>query len=135
MDKFHRRDYLQAFATIPRERFLREGPWRIRSEIVHDYWSTEDADPIHLYHDVLVAIDESRRLDTGLPSLWAHLYDILDIKENERVVQIGCGLGYYYRHLVGSGRSGRERWLPSIAKRHSSSGPEIEPSTNTEMSK
>ena len=44
---------------------------------------------------MLVAIDESRRLDNGLPSLWAHLYDLLSIKENERVVQVGCGLGYY----------------------------------------
>jgi protein-L-isoaspartate(D-aspartate) O-methyltransferase len=86
---------LQAFAVIPRERFLGEGPWRIRSDLVRDYWSTDDADPIHLYHDVLVAIDEYRKLDTGLPSLWAHLFDVLDIKEKERVVQIGCGLGYY----------------------------------------
>ena len=86
---------LQAFAAIPREGFLGEGPWRIRSEVVHDYWSTEDANPIHLYHDVLVAIDEDRKLDNGLPSLWARLFDILNIKENERVVQIGCGPGYY----------------------------------------
>jgi protein-L-isoaspartate(D-aspartate) O-methyltransferase len=86
---------LRALATIPRERFLSEGPWRIRSEAVRDYWSTEDADPIHLYQDVLVAIDEHRRLDNGLPSLWAHLFDVLDIKERERVVQVGCGLGYF----------------------------------------
>jgi protein-L-isoaspartate(D-aspartate) O-methyltransferase len=97
---------LRAFATVPRERFLGEGPWRIRSEIVHDYWSTEDADPIRLYHDVLVAMDEERKLDTGLPSLWARLYDVLDIKENERVVQVGCGPGYYtaiLSQLVGPG--------------------------------
>jgi len=86
---------LKAFAAVPRERFLGEGPWRIRSEIAHDYWSTEDANPVHLYHDVLVAIDEERKLDNGLPSLWARLFDILNIKENERVVQIGCGPGYY----------------------------------------
>jgi protein-L-isoaspartate(D-aspartate) O-methyltransferase len=86
---------LKALATVPRERFLDEGPWRIRSDKVRDYWSTEDADPIHLYHDVLVAIDEARKLDTGLPSLWAHFFDVLEIKENERVVQIGCGLGYF----------------------------------------
>jgi len=86
---------LEAFAAIPREDFLFEGPWRVRSDIVPDYWSTEDADPIHLYHDVLVAIDEERRLDNGLPSIWARLFDILDIKEGERVVQIGCGPGYY----------------------------------------
>ena len=86
---------LRAFATVPRERFLDKGPWRIRSEIVHDYWSTEDANPIRLYHDVLVAIDEHRKLDNGLPSLWARLFDVLDIKEKERVVQVGCGPGYY----------------------------------------
>ena len=86
---------VRAFATIPRERFLDKGPWRIRSGLVHDYRSTRSANPIHLYRDVLVAIDERRKLDTGLPSLWAHLFDVLDIKEKERVVQIGCGLGYY----------------------------------------
>src|SRR5882757_8868686 len=86
---------LRALATIPREHFLDQGPWRIRSDMVRDYWSTDDADPVHLYGDVLVAIDEYRKLDTGLPSLWAQLFDVLDIKEKERVVQIGCGLGYY----------------------------------------
>ncbi|MDU6669518.1 MAG: methyltransferase, partial [Bradyrhizobium sp.] len=72
---------VQALATVPRERFLDQGPWRIRSGTVRDYWSTQSADPIHLYSDVLVAIDESRQLDTGLPSLWAHVFDVLDIKE------------------------------------------------------
>jgi protein-L-isoaspartate(D-aspartate) O-methyltransferase len=85
---------LRAFATVPRERFLGAGPWRLRS-IVPDYWSTVDADPIHLYEDVLVAIDEDRGLDNGLPSLWARLFEVLDIKEKECVVQVGCGTGYY----------------------------------------
>jgi protein-L-isoaspartate(D-aspartate) O-methyltransferase len=85
---------LQAFATVPRERFLGAGPWRLRST-APDYWSTVDADPIHLYQDVLVAIDEDRGLDNGLPSLWARLFEMLDIKEKDRVVQIGCGTGYY----------------------------------------
>ena len=62
---------------------------------MREYWSTKDADPIHLYQDVLVAIDEYRRLDSGLPSLWAHLFDVLDIKEQELVSQVGCGLGYF----------------------------------------
>ncbi len=86
---------LQALATVPRERFLDKGPWRIKREAGRDYRSTESADPVHLYHDVLVAIDEKRRLDTGLPSLWAHFLDILYIKRKQRVVQIGCGLGYF----------------------------------------
>lgn len=86
---------LRALATVPRERFLGKGPWRVRGQMMPDYCSTEDADPIHLYRDVRVAIDERRKLDTGLPSLWAHLIDVLGIRPKERVVQIGCGLGYY----------------------------------------
>lgn len=86
---------LQALSAVPREHFVGRGPWRIRRDAVRNYSSTKDADPVHLYDDVLVAIDVRRRLDTGLPSLWAHFIDILDIKERERVVQIGCGLGYY----------------------------------------
>ncbi|RZN35940.1 methyltransferase domain-containing protein [Bradyrhizobium sp. Leo121] len=86
---------LRAFATVPREHFAGDGPWRIRREVGRGYSSTADADPVHLYDDALVAIDERRKLDTGLPSLWAHFFDVLDIKANERVVQIGCGLGYY----------------------------------------
>jgi len=85
---------LRAFAGIPRERFLGEGPWRLRS-VVCNYWSTVDANPIYLYQDVLVAIDEDRWLDNGLPSLWARVFDVLDIKEKEHVVQVGCGTGYY----------------------------------------
>ncbi|MCA6108694.1 protein-L-isoaspartate O-methyltransferase family protein [Bradyrhizobium cenepequi] len=86
---------LRAFAAVPREQFADDGPWRIRREAGRGYCSTADANPVRLYDDVLVAIDERRSLDTGLPSLWAHFFDVLDIKEKERVVQIGCGLGYY----------------------------------------
>ena len=86
---------LRALGKVPRENFLPKGPWRIKSEAGRTYRLTRDADPVRLYDDVLVAIDARRRLDTGLPSLWAHLIDVLDIGEKERVVQIGCGLGYF----------------------------------------
>ena len=86
---------LQAFVTVPRERFHGKGPWRIRKDGVEAYRLTANTDPRHLYDDVLIAIDARRRLDTGLPSLWAHFLDVLDIAPGERVVQIGCGLGYY----------------------------------------
>jgi protein-L-isoaspartate(D-aspartate) O-methyltransferase len=47
-----------AFATVPRERFVGAGPWRIRSpKGIADYWTTEDADPRTIYHDVLVALE------------------------------------------------------------------------------
>lgn len=87
---------VEAFASVPREHFAGPGPWRIlsprRSE---DYWSTEDADPSRLYHDVLVAIDETRRLNNGQPSLWAQLFDVLDLASGEFVIHVGAGQGYY----------------------------------------
>lgn len=89
------RRLLEALATVPREDFLARGPWRVKSEAAHSYRLTPDADPVHLYDNVLVAIDARRKLDTGLPSLWAHFIDLLDVKEKNRVVQIGCGLGYF----------------------------------------
>jgi protein-L-isoaspartate(D-aspartate) O-methyltransferase len=67
---------IAAFATVPRERFFGAEPWRILSPMAAaEYWTTEDADPRHVYHDVLIAIDEERRLINGQPSLWARLYD------------------------------------------------------------
>jgi hypothetical protein len=64
---------VEAFATVPREHFAGPGPWRILSP----RRTTDDGDPKHLCHDVLVAIDEMRRLNNGQPSLWACLYDQL----------------------------------------------------------
>ncbi len=69
------------FCDVPRERFVGPGPWRIRSPMHMDgYWSTEDADPRHVYHDVLIALDEARGINNGQPGLWARLFDHLDIK-------------------------------------------------------
>ena len=86
---------LRALALVPRENFLSKGPWRIKRATETTYRRTPDADPVHLYDNVLVAIDARRKLDTGLPSLWAHFIDVLDVREKARVVQIGCGLGYF----------------------------------------
>jgi len=53
---------VKAFATVPREDFLGPGPWHIVGEqqFVREYIRTSDADPRHLYHNVLVAIDAGR---------------------------------------------------------------------------
>jgi hypothetical protein len=89
------RAVIDAFATVPRERFFGPGPWRLLSPVaLGDYWTTEDADPRHLYHDVLIAIDEERRLNNGQPSLWAHMYDNLDLRGGAHVVHVGAGTGY-----------------------------------------
>lgn len=98
-----------AFANVPREHFAGPGPWRLLSgSFVRDYWTTEDADPRHLYHDVLIAIDETRRLNNGQPSLWAFLYDQLGVTADDHVVHIGIGTGYYTAILADIvGRDGR----------------------------
>jgi protein-L-isoaspartate(D-aspartate) O-methyltransferase len=85
-----------AFAAVPRERFVGAGPWRVRSPMnLAEYWTTADADPRAVYHDVLIALDESRQINNGQPSLWAFLLDQLDIAAGEQVLHLGCGTGYY----------------------------------------
>ena len=86
---------LKAFGKVPREQFVGTGPWRTRNEIVTTYGDTESDDPAHLYHDVVVALDETRKLDNDLPSLWARLIDTLALQPGEQVLQVGCGTGYY----------------------------------------
>ncbi len=87
---------VDAFAIVPRERFLGPGPWRVLPPIrPDDSYLTDDDDPSRLYHDVLVVIDAARRLNNGQPSLWARLFDQLDLKHGERVLQVGAGTGYY----------------------------------------
>ena len=85
-----------AFATVPREQFVGTGPWRIKSPMnIVEYWTTPDADPHHVYHDVLIALDGTRDLNNGQPSLWAFLFDQLGIRANDEVLHLGCGTGYY----------------------------------------
>src|SRR5437867_8547854 len=59
---------LRAFAKVPREHFLGPGPWQVKSPGFEGYWTTKDADPKQLYHNILVAIDPSRLLNNGHPS-------------------------------------------------------------------
>lgn len=86
---------VKAFAKVSREHFLGPGPWQVRSPGFDGYWTTKDADPKHLYHNVLVAIDASRHLNNGHPSFLAFLIDQLDLQEGAHVIHVGCGTGYY----------------------------------------
>jgi protein-L-isoaspartate(D-aspartate) O-methyltransferase len=70
-----------------------------------EYWTTDDDSPSHVYHDVLIALDEPRGINNGQPSLWAYLFDRLDLLPGEQVLHLGCGTGYYtaiIAELVGS---------------------------------
>lgn len=90
------RAVFEAFATVPRESFVGPGPWRIMSPMrMAGYWTTENADPRHVYHNALIALDEARGINNGQPSLWASLFDQLDITVGEHVLHLGCGTGYY----------------------------------------
>lgn len=83
-----------AFATVAREDFLGPGPWHI----VHPlggYWTTADDDPRHVYHNVVIAIDRTRGLNNGEPSLWARYFDALELAPGAAVLHVGCGTGYY----------------------------------------
>jgi protein-L-isoaspartate(D-aspartate) O-methyltransferase len=86
-----------AFARVERERFLPPGPWQIGgpSGLTVDYWTTDDADPRHVYHNVAVAIDPGRQLNNGHPSSLATWMDALELRPGGRVLHIGCATGYY----------------------------------------
>jgi protein-L-isoaspartate(D-aspartate) O-methyltransferase len=101
---------LSAFARVPREDFLGPPPWLIRGMPAANVWqrvasrialhprhardwTTRDAN--QLYRDVAVAIDPTRGLNNGQPSgvaTWLHL---LELRGGNRVLHVGCGLGYY----------------------------------------
>src|SRR5438552_15208962 len=60
---------VKAFAKVPREHFLGPGPWQISNPKHDSYRTTPEADPRHLYHNILIAIDATRYLNNGQPSL------------------------------------------------------------------
>jgi protein-L-isoaspartate(D-aspartate) O-methyltransferase len=98
---------VRAFATVPRERFLGEGPWTVIPP-GRGPRRTPDSDPCHLYDNVLVSLDEPRNINNGEPRLWAVLFDLLEIAAGASVAHVGSGTGYYsaiLAELVGS--SGR----------------------------
>jgi protein-L-isoaspartate(D-aspartate) O-methyltransferase len=83
---------IEAFATVPREKFLPPGPWTLHGTVS---WRTPDASPAWVYHNVLLSLDERKGINNGSPSFWAYLFDQLSLKAGERVLQVGAGTGYY----------------------------------------
>lgn len=88
---------VDALATVPRERFLPPGPWVIRGE--SDFQApprkTPSDDPRFVYHNIAVAIDETRMLFNGAPGLLGASIDALEIKAGDRALHIGGGTGYF----------------------------------------
>jgi protein-L-isoaspartate(D-aspartate) O-methyltransferase len=91
---------VKAIATVPREDFLGPGPWKIfRTDglpgSAGSYVETPNSDPRHVLHKVLVALDATRGINNGRPSLVTSWIDALQVSAGLHIVHIGCGAGYY----------------------------------------
>jgi len=99
------RDELErAFEIVPREHFLGPGPWLAISSISGIQVATPTDDPIHVYQNVLFALDREKRINNGEPFLHGQLLGALSPARGNVVLHIGCGTGYYtaiLAHLVG----------------------------------
>jgi len=99
-DKAHLRSVslIEAFARVPRERFLGNGPWKFgvfSTDGVLAYEQTATSNPAEVYRDAVIAIDAGRGLNNGEPSSLGRWIDALDLCPGETVVHIGSGTGYY----------------------------------------
>jgi protein-L-isoaspartate(D-aspartate) O-methyltransferase len=104
---------VEAFARVPREKFLGSGPWELGSPDARGMsalGATQMSyltvgDPRQLYHNVLVALDKAANINNGQPGALARWIEALDLKPGNRVYHLGCGVGYYtaiLAELVGS---------------------------------
>jgi protein-L-isoaspartate(D-aspartate) O-methyltransferase len=94
---------VEAFAKVPRERFLGPGPWQLGSAegraisvagLAQLSYVTV-ADPRDLYHNVVVSLDRAKDINNGQPSALGRWIDSLALLPGERVYHLGCGVGYY----------------------------------------
>jgi protein-L-isoaspartate(D-aspartate) O-methyltransferase len=94
---------VEAFARVPREKFLGPSPWFIGSAdaralsaagiVQMSYVPVED--PRDLYHNVVVCLDRSKDINNGQPGSLARWIDALALQPGNRVFHLGCGAGYY----------------------------------------
>lgn len=87
-----------AFANIPREAFLPPGPWTLISGGTAT--TSPDADPAHLYDNVLVALDREKGINNGEPALHAAWLALVDPQPGETAIHVGTGTGYYTAMLA-----------------------------------
>jgi protein-L-isoaspartate(D-aspartate) O-methyltransferase len=98
-----REDLERAFEIVPREYFLGAGPW-LAASVSGTFVVTPTDDPIHVYQNVLFALDWQKRINNGEPFLHGHLLGALSPARGNVALHIGCGTGYYtaiLAHLVG----------------------------------
>jgi protein-L-isoaspartate(D-aspartate) O-methyltransferase len=102
------RAIIDAFAAVPRERFVGPGPWKLVVPPKMGYVDTPDASLAQIYGDVVIAIDPARELNNGQPSAHAKWIAAADPHAGDSVFHLGCGTGYFtaiFAEIVGvSGR-------------------------------
>ncbi|RUU28765.1 protein-L-isoaspartate O-methyltransferase [Mesorhizobium sp. M6A.T.Ce.TU.016.01.1.1] len=81
------------FAAVPREAFLGPGPWTVVAG--NGKVETPSADPVHIYQNVLVALDADKGINNGEPFLHAIWIGKVAPKPGEIVTHVGAGTGYY----------------------------------------
>jgi protein-L-isoaspartate(D-aspartate) O-methyltransferase len=99
-----REDLEHAFEIVPREYFLGAGPWLATSSVSGMFVATPTDDPIHVYQNVLFALDRQKQINNGEPFLHGQLLGALAPAHGNVALHIGCGTGYYtaiLAHLVG----------------------------------
>jgi protein-L-isoaspartate(D-aspartate) O-methyltransferase len=94
---------VEAYARVPREKYLGPPPWQLGSpeqralsltgKMGMSYYATED--PRDLYHNLVVPLDLSREINNGQPSALGRWINAMDLKPGDRVYHLGCGVGYY----------------------------------------
>jgi protein-L-isoaspartate(D-aspartate) O-methyltransferase len=94
---------VEAFAKVPREKFLGPGPWQIGSAAARamsvaglgqmTYVTIED--PRDVYHNVVISLDRAKDINNGQPGSLGMWIDALGLKPGEHVYHLGCGVGYY----------------------------------------
>jgi protein-L-isoaspartate(D-aspartate) O-methyltransferase len=120
---------VEAFAKVPREKFLGPGPWQLGSAegramsaagLAQLSYATVE-DPRDVYHNVVVSLDRARDINNGQPSALGRWIDALAVKPGERVYHLGCGVGYYtaiIAEVVGpSGKVVGLELQPNLAER------------------
>ncbi len=96
-------ELVEAFARVPREKFIGPGPWKVGSPELRAYAAiglgdsayVSIEDPRHLYHNVVVVLDAEGDINNGQPSALARWISALELKPGARVYHLGCGVGYY----------------------------------------
>jgi protein-L-isoaspartate(D-aspartate) O-methyltransferase len=96
----------EAFAAVPRERFLGVPPWRmvVLSGGRGGYSALPSSEPVIAYQDVNFALAPERGVNNGSPSLHARWLHHARLRGGERIAHVGAGTGYYtalMAHIVG----------------------------------